>query len=176
MALWVVDKEKSTLTFSGDQAGTAFHGRFYRFTPSIVFSPRHLSDDSSMEQSHIKVVVDMASAHTGDKVYDGSLSGAEWLHVAAFPEAVFETTKLRATGGVDKEGIENYEAQGKLTLLGISKDIILPFSLKREGAVTHASGDITLKRLDFGIGEKVDSKAAWVGNDIHVRFDVYAHP
>lgn len=176
MARWVVNKEKSTLQFSGSQGGKPFHGEFKKFTPDIEFSPTMLSDSKKMGTSHVKVTIDMSSCTTGDKVYDGSLPGPEWFNIAKFPEASFETTSILATGVTDKTGITNYEAKGNLTILGISKEITLPFSLKDEGGETHAFGEILLKRLDFGIGKQADSKAEWVSDDIKVRFDIYAHP
>lgn len=167
---WLVNKDKTTLTFSGAQGGKEFKGHFTAFTPDIAFNADKLA------ASHIKVVIETGSATTGDKVYDGSLPGPEWFNIRKFPQATFESSAIRAIGGVDKAGITNYEASGKLTILGMSKDVTLPFSLKTEGTDTHAFGEIILKRLDYGIGEKADSKAEWVSNDVKVRFDVFAHP
>ncbi|MFA7276970.1 MAG: YceI family protein [Pseudobdellovibrionaceae bacterium] len=170
IAKWVVDAQKSTLTFSGREEGRPFSGSFADFTPEIVFAPEHL------ELSHIKVIIKTGSSKTDNPALDGDMLGRDWLASAQFPEATFETRSIRATGVSDKEGIINYEAAGNLTILGISKDIILPFALKDEGGTTHAFGEVTLKRLDFGVGVGADKNAQTVDNDIKVRFDIYAHP
>lgn len=170
MSPWVVNAQTSTLTFSGTQEGEAFTGHFATFTPEIIFDPARLSD------SHIKVVIDMTSASTGNTDIDGSLPGPDWLDVSTFKEAIFETTSITSNPASDKEGISNYTATGKLTLMGVTQDITFPFSLKSEGTETHAFADIPLKRLDFGVGKKADSTGSWVSNDIKVHFDVYAHP
>lgn len=166
---WTIDPTTSTLAFTGTQEGTEFKGTFQKFTADIKF------DEKDLEHSSIKVTVDTASAHTGDKTYDGSLPGTDWFNAAEFPEAVFESKKITANPAADKDGVANYIADGTLTILGVTKNITLPFGLKTEGPNTHAFGEITLKRLDFGLGVNADGKGEWVGNDVKVRFDLMAH-
>lgn len=169
MAMWVVDASKSTLSFQGNEEGKDFKGVFERFSSDIQFSPDRL------EKSSIRVTVETASAHTGEKAYDGSIAGGDWFNTSVFPQAVFEAHGFKDMGQ-DKEGLRNYEAAGKLTILGVTKDITLPFSLKAEGKNTRAFGRIVLKRLDFGLGAKADATASMVADNVTVTFDITAHP
>lgn len=169
MAMWVVDASKSTLSFQGSEDGKNFKGIFERFSPDIQFSP------DKLDASHIRVTVETASAHTGEKAYDGSIAGGDWFNATVFPQAVFEAHGFKDMGQ-DKEGLHNYEAAGKLTILGVTKDLTLPFSLKTEGKNTRAFGSIVIKRLDFGLGAKADATASMVADNVTVTFDITAHP
>ncbi|MEK7801245.1 MAG: YceI family protein [Pseudomonadota bacterium] len=168
MAMWVVDSSKSTLGFTGTEEGKNFKGVFERFSSDIQFSP------DKLDSSHIKVTVETASAHTGEKAYDSSIAGGDWFNSNVFPQAIFEARGFKDIGQ-DKEGLHHYEAAGKLTLLGVTKDLTLPFSLKKDGKNTRAFGSIVLKRLDFGLGAKADATASMVADNVTVNFDITAH-
>ncbi|OIN87194.1 MAG: hypothetical protein AUJ12_02930 [Alphaproteobacteria bacterium CG1_02_46_17] len=165
--IWAVDPSNSKIEFSGTQSGEAFTGQIRDFKAEITFDADHL------DQSHILATIDMSSAQTGDKMIDGSLSSDEWLNPGKFPKAVFETVSLEDKGS-GKENIEHYVAHGHLTILGVSKDMELPFSLKTEGQHAIMDGQLTLNRLDYGIGKDADGNAEWVSDPILVKIHVEA--
>ncbi len=164
---WVVDHASSKIEFSGTQSGDPFSGQIKNFETTIIFDAAHL------DQSHVQASFEMASAQTGDKMIDGSLSSNEWLNPEAFPKAIFETVSFEDKGS-DKDGIESYVAQGHLTILGVSKDVTLPFTLKNDGAHATMDGQLTLNRLDYGIGKESDGKAEWVSDPISVKIHIEA--
>lgn len=161
--LWTVDTGSSHLRFAGKDSGKDFSGEFKIFTPEIAFDAKDLATSS------IKVTIDTGSASTGDKTYDGSLPTSEWFNIAKFPDAVFQSKSITAIDAT------HFEMTGTLTMVGISKDITLPFVLESDGKTARATGETTLKRLDFGLGKSVDSKGDTVSNDIIVKFDITAH-
>lgn len=163
-ASWKVDAAKSQLSFSGVQTGTTFKGRFSRFSAQIDFDPDH------PETSRIAVVIDTASAMTGDAQRDGALPGKDWFDIARFPQAKFETTAIRKTGAND------YEATGNLTLRDITKPIILPFTLQISGTTAHAKAHLSLVRTLFGVGLGPWSSGQWVALDVEVDVDIVATP
>lgn len=166
--LWTIEESQSHLRFEGKDNGADFSGEFKKFTAEIIFDAKNLAESS------IKVVVDTSSAITGNQTYDSSLPASEWFNVENFPNATFQSSSITYIGA-DKEGVEAYEAMGKLTMLGITKDLKVPFSLKMTGNMAQASGTLVLKRLDFGLGKTVDAKGGTVSNDITVKFDITAH-
>ncbi len=166
---WLVDKKTSRLTFDGKRGETTFSGEFKSFTPEIFF------DANDLASSHIKVKIDTNSAIIENKDFDGSLRTADWLNTKSFPEAIFESQSIQSIGA-DKTGIENFVAKGNLTILGIKKDIFLPFSLKNGGLGQRGFGEIIIKRLDFGIGQSTDAKASIISDDITIKFDIVASP
>ena len=161
-ATWNVDPGKSQLGFSGTQTGAKFDGKFARFSAAIGFDPDHL------DTSHINVTVDLASAATGDVQRDTALPGSDWFDVSEFPKATFATTTIRKTGA------NAYEAVGTLTLRGVTKPLILPFTLQIDGAAAHAVGHVNLVRTAFGIGQGPWATGEWVALDVDVDLDIVA--
>jgi polyisoprenoid-binding protein YceI len=159
---WKLDAAKSQLGFSGTQTGAAFKGRFTRFSAQIDFDPDH------PETSHIAVVIDPASAVTGDTQRDGALPGKDWFDIAQFPQAKFVSTAIRRTTA------NAYAATGTLTLRGVAKPIVLPFTLAITGTTAHAKGHLSLVRTLFGVGQGTWSSGQWVGLDVGVDIDIVA--
>ncbi|MBB3884449.1 polyisoprenoid-binding protein YceI [Acetobacter oeni] len=71
--------------------------------------------------------MDLSSAATGDRQRDTALPGRDWFDIARFPEATFSATSVRKTG------VNTYEAIGTLSLRGIIRSVILPFTFDRNG-------------------------------------------
>lgn len=159
---WAVDVPHSHLGFSGMQNGAAFQGSFGTWTAEIAFDPAH------PEAGHAKVTIDLTSAKTGDTQRDTALPQAEWFDVKAFPKASFEATGFTSKGG------DAYEAPGKLTIRGIGKDVVLPFTLAITGDKATAKGHLSLVRTSFGVGQGVWATGEWVGLDVGVDVDLVA--
>jgi polyisoprenoid-binding protein YceI len=159
---WKLDAGKSQLGFSGTQTGVPFKGRFTRFNAQIDFDPDH------PETSHVSVVIDLASAATGDAQRDGALPGNDWFDIGQFPQAKFVSTAIRKTGAV------SYAATGTLSLRGVTKPVVLPFTLAIAGTVAHAKGHLNLMRTSFGVGQGNWSSGQWVALDVGVDVDIVA--
>lgn len=159
---WAVDGAKSTLTFVGAQTGKAFSGNFGNFDAAIKFDPQDL------QSSRIEVVVDMTSAKTGDRQRDDALPTADWFAVKEFPKATFASSKIVSAGN------GNYEALGKLSIRGVSRDLVLPFTVAIDGDKAVADGSIPLSRPDFGVGQGEFATGQWVGLDVTVTYHIEA--
>ena len=159
---WTVDSAKSALSFSGVQNGEAFKGVFGKWTADISFDPAH------PETGHAKVSIDLASARTGDTQRDSALPQAEWFNVKATPTATFEATSFVAKGG------DAYEAPGTLTIRGIGKAVVLPFTLAVSGDKASAKGHLALVRTGFGVGQGVWATGDWVALEVGVDVDLVA--
>lgn len=159
---WTIDKSKSRLEFIGTQTGKEFKGAFAAFVATIVFDPANLA------ASRIEVVVDTASAKTGDRQRDDALPGNDWFAAKAFPRATFTSDEIISAG----EGV--YEARGKLTIRDAARDAVLPFTLSINGDRAVAEGATTLVRTDFGVGQGDFATGQWVGLEVKVAFHVEA--
>lgn len=159
---WVVDPDRSHIQFAGEHMGKAFTGRFGAWTAAIDFDP------AKPEASVINVVIDLASARTGDATYDKTLPTDDWFDTARTPKATFRATKVRATGP------GTYVANGTLAMRGVAVPVTLPFQLAIKGDVATMSGQVTLKRIDWGIGKGSDAGGDWVSLAIPVRISVVA--
>ena len=158
---YVSDAAKSSLEFTFMQAGAQNKGRFKRFPVAFDFAPGNLA------ASKLEVTVEMASLDTGDQERDDNLKDADLFAVSKYPQAHFSATQFNKTA-------DGYEALGKLTLRGVTRDVRVPFSWRTAtengAAVAYMSGKTSLKRLDYGVGQGDWKSTEWVGNDVGVSF------
>jgi polyisoprenoid-binding protein YceI len=140
-ATWQVDPAASKLGFHGAMGGQGFDGTFKRWTAQIVFDPKALAT------SKVVVSIDTNSAATGDADRDQALPTGDWFAAQPFPKASFVSRGFRDLGG------GRYQAIGDLTLRGVKKPVVLPFTLNISGDVARMSGQVAINRLDFGVGQ-----------------------
>lgn len=141
---WQVDPGKSALTFAVVVNGQTVKGAFDGFGTIIKFDPANLA------QSSARITIDASAYKTGDRTRDVMLMKPAWFNVLDFPQVIFQTTGFVSKGG------NAYDAKGKLTLKGITKDVTLPFTLNINGNTATMQGATTLKRLNFNIGQGED--------------------
>jgi polyisoprenoid-binding protein YceI len=149
-----------TLTFSFVQAGAESQGAFKQFATELTW------DAANPTAGSLKVTVQVASLDTQDKDRDDALRGAELFDTKSHPTAQFVANGFakRANGGLD--------AVGKLTLRGVTRDLRLPVAIKPTANGVELSGDVTLKRLDFGVGQGEWKSTEWVGDDVKLHYVV----
>lgn len=158
---YTLDPAKSSLEFAFTQAGALNKGHFARFPVSLDFAADNLA------ASRLEVGVDVTSLDTGDKDRDDTLRSADLLSVAKFPQAHFSAAQIVKTAA-------GYEAAGKLTIRGVTRDVRVPFTFRtasEQGTpVGYMSGKVTIRRLDFGVGQGDWKATDQVGNDVVVSF------
>lgn len=141
---WIVDPTKSSLGWVVQISGQTVTGRFKAFDAAIAFDPADLANSSA------KVTIDMSGPESGDATRDAMLTKPDWFASADHPRAVYQTTEFVAKGG------DAYEAKGKLTLKGVTRDVPLSFTLTISGDTAVAKGQTTLARHAFNIGQGKD--------------------
>ena len=166
---WLVDYAKSKLGFVGAQSGVSFQGSFKSFITDIKFDPAH------PETGSITATIEIGSATAGNPERDGYLPQPDWFDAKNFPTAQFVSTVIRAAGN-DKNGATCFEADGNLTIKGITKPVKMPFCLKQEGYAMHAQGRVKLIRTDFDIGTGQWSDESVVRRGVDVVIDITATP
>ncbi|HEY3948419.1 YceI family protein [Phenylobacterium sp.] len=152
----------SSLNFQTAWSGDAVQGRFETWTADILFSP------DALDRSKVVVTIDMASARTGDEQRDASLPAGDWFDAATHPKAVFTATKF------EKKGEGAFVAHGTLNLRGVTKPVDLPFKLKIVGDKAQMSGETSLDRTLFGVGQGEFTATDQVPAKVAVRVQVNA--
>ena len=165
---WTIQPDQSRLTFTAIQSGQPFEGRF-DFGGAIVFYPDHL------DRSHVRIVIPTASIKTGSGDRDAQAQSADWFDAAQFPEAVFEARQFQN----DPTQSGAYNAKGMLTIRGVAVPVSLPFALQitsdADGTRTaHMTATVTLKRLDFGIGQGTWKDTQTIGNEVKIEISLTA--
>lgn len=157
-AVNTIDVTRSTITFVGTQMGVPAEGSFKRFTARVQFDPARLAAG----QAHIAIELD--SFDSGMSELDAEVKRKGWFDTARFPTATFESSAMRALGG------NRYEAAGKLTIKGRTREVKAPFTVQPAGGATILEGAFTIKRLDYGVGEGVWSDTDTVADEVQIRF------
>jgi len=150
----------SSLSFTFSQLGADNTGRFKTFATEFSY------DEANPAQGSLLVRVMTDSIDTGDAERDGTLKSTDLLDTKAHPAATYVARSLSrgASGGL--------EAVGKLTIRGVSKDLRLPLTIKPTANGLELSGQVTIKRLDFGVGQGEWKSTESVGDEVKVQYKV----
>ena len=156
-AEWQLVEGSSTVRFIGVQEGSAFRGRFERFTAMIDFDP---ADPAA---GKIIGVVNMDSAKTGDAERDATLLEEDWFDPQNHPESRFESEQIV------KLDDGTYEARGQLTIIGNSNPVTLAFEFDVADSTAQFSGSFDILRLDFGVGWDATN---WIDDEVGVQIEL----
>jgi polyisoprenoid-binding protein YceI len=156
--------EGSKLGFVATQNNAPLRGEFKTFTTEIHFAPEQL------ESSSIKVEIDLTSLAMGDGDMAETLKTPEWLSVAGFPKAIYQSSRIIAVAEKD-----NYAAEGTLNLKGKSMPLTLQFHMdKLDATAATATGHAIIMRNDFSVGEGEWAATDSVKNEVRVEFTINA--
>lgn len=162
---WAIVADQSSLAFEATQYGQPFKGGF-AFDGRIVFDPDHL------DRSLADISIDIASIKTGSDDRDAQAVSAEWFDAKAFPKARFVTEKFESTGA------NQFTAHGELTIRDVTLPVSFPFTLTIEKAhgerTARMSAELTLNRLDFGVGSGQWKSTETIGDSVKISIAVHA--
>lgn len=148
----------SQISFVTKQMGVPLEGHFKKFDAQVAFNPAQLAS------SNITLNVDTGSATFDAPETDAELPKATWFNVPKFPKATFQSSGIKALGG------GKFEVAGKLSIKGISRDVIAPVTVVQNGALTTATGTLAIQRLTFKIGENEWADTSMVADDVQIKF------
>ena len=147
------------LTFRFVQAGAETEGSFRKFSTEMVY------DETNLAASTLKVTVQIGSLATQDKERDTELASANLFDAAKFPTAQFTASSLAKRGS-------GVEAVGKLTLRGVTRELRLPLTIRKTAAGVEISGETTIRRLEYGVGQGDWKSTEWVGDEVKLQYKV----
>jgi polyisoprenoid-binding protein YceI len=155
----------SEIGFTMKQMGVNLDGRFRKWQANVVFQP------NALDKSKADIDVDLGSIDLASTESETEAKGPLWFNTPKFPVAHFASTSIKALGG------DRYEIAGKLSLKGITRDLVVPVAVKGgAGGSRVAEGTFSLKRLDYRIGEGEWADTDTVDNDIRVRVRMILSP
>ena len=159
-ALAQVDAAKSSVVAISKQMGVPLEGTFRRFSAQVSFDP------AKPAQGKASVEIDIASFDLGNEDFNHETVKPEWFNAAKFPKATFVTTAIKPAGA------GKFEAAGKLTIKGITHEVVAPISFRAEGGQQVFEGTLPIRRLAFNIGEGEWKDTATVADDVQIRFRI----
>lgn len=153
-----VMRESSRLDFVSKQMGVPVKGSFNKFDADIVI------DAKKPENSRATVTLQMDGVDAGSDDANVEVRRKTWFDVKNHPRAEFVSTAVTDLGN------NQYRVAGRVTIKGVTRDVAIPVSAKREKDVWQFDGRFVIKRLDFNIGEGVWSDVSTVANEVEVNF------
>lgn len=135
-----VDPKKSSVSFVSRQMGVPVGGSFAAFQASIRFDPEH------PEAAAARVDIDIDSIDAGNPDADAEVRSPAWFDVGRFKTATFEAVRFKSAG------VGQYEAVGKMTIKGVSQELLVPFRARVENDVAVLEGTFPISRKQYGLG------------------------
>lgn len=165
---WIIDLSESSVQFTASQYSTPFEGRFEKFDGDIHFDPQDL------DNSYARIHIDVSSVKTGSADRDQQALSTDWFDVGGYPVAVFESTSFRHVQA------DEYVVSGMFDLRGVRVPLEFPFSLRiaeedNGRSVAVMAADLTLSRLDFGIGQGQWQKTDAIADEVALKLSVRAY-
>ena len=148
----------SEIAFTTKQMGVPVDGKFSKFSAQIALDPK------KPETGSVSFAIDTGSARFGSAELDAEVPKPTWLNVPKFPQAAFRSSAIKATGP------GKFEVAGKLTIKGVERDVVVPVTLAQAGATSTASGNFTIKRLAYKVGEGEWTDTSMLADDVQIRF------
>lgn len=143
-----IDYTKSYVSFTIKNAGLKVDGHFDEYVVQLNLDPQNLS------ATRIEADIKTASINTGIKGRDNHLRKEEFFHAVKFPSILFKLTSVK------KQSTGDYILYGKLTIKGITKEVSMPMSIKKENGLDVYASKLIINRQEFHVGED-----SWVMSD-----------
>lgn len=135
VADWKIAAGYSVKFSAGEAAGI-----FKELTGTISF------DETNLNASKFNVTIPVASINTGNGLMNKHAKGTDWFDAAKYPNITFTSAKIVKAGA-------GYQAQGTLEMHGVKKAVTLPFTFAKSGTGGVFTGNFSVNRSDFKIGE-----------------------
>lgn len=165
-ATWDIDPAESTVIFQYSYEDTPYQGEFKNVEASFNIdpaSPGSCSISVTIPIENIKV----DSAETLDYLLD-----LEMFDVDQWPTASFKAEKCTLTS------MNSFSSDGMLTIRDQTHPVTFPFTLEAEiydgQPRFHLTSEVTIQRLEYGVGQGYWANTATIPNDVVIKVDVYA--
>jgi len=165
-ATWKLDPGETVVTFEYSYEGTHYKGEFKNIEATFEIDPLNLTScDFSVTIPIADIVID------SDEALDYLLD-IELFDVDQFPTASFKASKCSLTSAT------SFESEGMLTIRDQTHPVAFPFELVVEiydgQPRFHMTSEVTIQRMNFGVGQGYWADTGSIPNDVVIKIDVYA--
>jgi polyisoprenoid-binding protein YceI len=171
MAKWILDPDHTVAEFSvRHMMVTWVRGQFNKITGTLYFDPLDVAASS------VEVEIDASVIHTGGDQRDNHLRSPDFLNVEKYPAITFKSA------GVEPAGLDQAWVRGDLTLLGVTRPVVLdvrwagPSRFDDEGKIYTTFGfraETKINREDFGMvwNTEMEHGGVMVGKHVYLTLD-----
>jgi polyisoprenoid-binding protein YceI len=173
--------QSATITYNIDPAHYNAHfkvrhlaiawirGEFEKVSGTITFH------EANLGASSVTAEIDVNSLRTRHPDRDKHVLGPDFLDAANHPTIKFQSTKIT------KEGNDEYEVTGDLTIRGVSRPVVLevdsvtpeikdPWGFLRRGA--SATTQISRKEFGVAFNQLLETGGVMVGDEVDITLDL----
>lgn len=165
-ATWVLDPESSTVIFGYTFGGDPYEGEFKNV--EAVFN----IDPMSPSECEFTVTIPITDISIDSPEALDYLHDYELFDVDQWPTATFVADSCRL------ESMSSFVSDGTLTIRDQTNPLSFPFDLDVEmtgGKLRfHLTSEVTIKRLEYGVGQGYWAGTGEIPNDVTIKVDVYA--
>lgn len=137
-----ISPENSKVEFTGSKVTGKHDGGFKVFSGDINLV------DGKVENSGVKVEIDMKSVFSDADGLTDHLKTGDFFGIEKYPKSTFESTKIVA----DEAGGENaYTVTGNLEMRGTKKSVTFPAEIVVANESVNVDAEFSINRKDFGI-------------------------
>jgi len=166
---YIIDKNHASIGFAVSHLVISkVKGNFADFSGSII-----LDENNKLKEATCTIKV--SSINTGIEKRDKHLLSADFFDAEKFKEITFRSTKVNQRGGKNI-------LLGDFTLHGVTKQLILPFTLK--GPITDPWGasrigfavEVVINRTEYGLtwNKALESGGFIVGENVEIEINLEA--
>ncbi len=98
----------------------------------------------NVASNSFNVCINPTSIFTDNEERDEHLKNEDFFNVSKYSEICFVSSNIIKDDS-------NYKAIGKLTILGVSKEVSIPFEVALKDGKSILSGKLEIDRFDFGL-------------------------
>lgn len=165
-ATWELDQEDSSVIFKYSYEGTPYEGEFRNVKATFEIDPM------SPGSCHFDVTIPIEDLYVDDAQTRDTLLGQDMFDVSRWPTASFEAENC------SMESMDSFVADGTLTIRDQTNPMSFPFELDVDTSGDqprfHLTSEVTIQRLEYGVGQGYLANTSSIPNDVDVEVDVYA--
>ncbi len=165
-ATWVLDPEDSSVIFGYSFGGDPYEGEFKNGEAVFEIDPMSPGDCNFTVTIPITDIA-IDSPEALDYLHDYEL-----FDVDQWPTATFSANSCRL------QSMTSFVSDGTLTIRDQTNPLSFPFDLSVEmsgGKMRfHLTSEVTIKRLEYGVGQGYWASTGEIPNDVTIKVDVYA--
>ena len=157
---WVIDQEQSKVIFHYSYTGDPYQGEFRNV--DAVFN----IDPMNPGSCEFTVTIPIGDLWLDSPEAIDYLLDIELFDVDQFPTATFVAEECRLTS------MDSFTSNGNLTIPNVTR----PISVENNDGVIgfRLNSRVTIRRLEYGVGQGYWASTAEIPNDIDIEVDVFA--
>jgi len=165
-ANWVLEPGESVVTFAYSYEGTPYQGEFKNVQATFDIDPMRPGT------CDFQVTIPIEDISVDSPEVLDYLLDLEMFDVDQWPTASFKAEKCSL------DSMNSFTSEGTLTIRDQTHPLAFPFKLDVttvDGSVAiHLTSEVTIQRLDYGVGQGYWANTATIPNDVVISVDVYA--